>query len=252
MVACNLASCRGCTRSTWSRARLAARVPAGWGGASSQTEAGPMLSVRQYDVDSGIERELWKGPMGMLKSGRRLRVGIRVMPRPLPPPLPSSRLRERQQPVLAHRARSARRSPSHVAIGDRRSSPRSPAARRATHPSSPRCVAGRGPAAPRGRRANPVDHLAGVFTQRHPLEHYRAADHVPTQAGGGIPIRDLDVPVHRESAVAPGQQVVDHVLGDQPLAHEQPQHLGAKQLLDQVRVEERERLERGRRGEEGN
>jgi len=44
--------------------------------------------------------------------------------------------------------------------------------------------------------------------------------------------------------VAPRQQVVDHLLTDQTLAHQQPQHLGAKQLLDQVRVEEREALQR--------
>lgn len=42
----------------------------------------------------------------------------------------------------------------------------------------------------------------------------------------------------------PRQQVVDDLLRDQPLADQQTQHLGAKQPLDELRVEEREALGR--------
>ncbi len=99
----------------------------------------------------------------------------------------------------------------------------------------------------RGARA--VQHLAGVLVERQALEHQRAADHVAAESGGGVTVGGLGLTVRRETAVGPGQQVLDDVLADQALAYENAKQLGAKQPLDEAGIEVRKPLEGPARGE---
>ena len=49
--------------------------------------------------------------------------------------------------------------------------------------------------------------------------------------------------MHRKSAVPPGQQVIDDVLGDQVLAQEHAQQLGPEETLDEADIEVRTPIE---------
>jgi hypothetical protein len=69
------------------------------------------------------------------------------------------------------------------------------------------------------------------------LEHERAADAVAAEANGLGALFHRRSGVCRESAVAPSQQVFDDVFGDLAACHEQPQHVGAEELLDRWGVE---------------
>ena len=75
------------------------------------------------------------------------------------------------------------------------------------------------------------------------LQNDRAADHVAAEARSALAVLDSHRSVGRETAVAPGQEVVDSRLGDELLVEQHPQHLGAKQPLDVTGVEPGERPE---------
>ena len=70
-----------------------------------------------------------------------------------------------------------------------------------------------------------ADDLAGGLVPGEALEHERTADAVPAQPHRLGALLDPDSGVDRESAVAPGQQVVDDLSGDLSARDEQSQHL---------------------------
>ena len=53
--------------------------------------------------------------------------------------------------------------------------------------------------------------------------------------------------MHREAAVAPGQEIADSLLRDQALVDQHPEHLGPEEPLDMLAVERRQGLKRALR-----
>jgi len=79
--------------------------------------------------------------------------------------------------------------------------------------------------------------LAGGLVPGQAVQHQGAADPVATQASRLLPLLDSDRRVHREAAVAPGEEALDHLVADLAALDEEPEHFGPEELLDLRGVE---------------
>ena len=88
-----------------------------------------------------------------------------------------------------------------------------------------------------------ADDLSGALIPGESLEDDGTADHVASKANGTLAILHAHRTVCGETAVAPGEEVVDDRLEDQLLVQQPPQHLATEKPLDVPGVEPDERLE---------
>ena len=84
-------------------------------------------------------------------------------------------------------------------------------------------------AAARGSRA--ADDLPGALIPGESLEDDGTADHVASKANGTLTILHAHRTVCGEAAVAPGEEVGDHLLGDEIAAEKYAQQFGPEEFF---------------------
>ena len=81
---------------------------------------------------------------------------------------------------------------------------------------------------PAPRRPSTVENFSALRVPTQPLVNDRAADHVPAEAHGALPVLDSHCTARGEATVAPGQEVVHGRLVDEFLAEEHAENLRAE------------------------